>query len=234
MATSFVIGKGTKITAALLPEGDSTTPAIATLTTAGSATVKDTTSPATITLSAAIPSGKLIPAGTYLNFVAPTTGKEVLVQLLADAEAGDTSLSVDIIPEDIAASSVATFPLKVRGRTAANLGRTGNRVSQVDFDSDAYASGLTTSIEQTLSIPGNWLPNDAGFKTLEYAFTELREVYLWVELPKPSAAYSKGQVYHGACSITSLPIEIAADGVITGNIEVAFNGRPNQDEPTPV
>jgi hypothetical protein len=82
---NFVIGKGTKVRIALLPLGDQTEPLTATLTTGASPTVKDTSSPATITLSGAIGDGVKIPAGNYLSFKAPTTGKLVLVKLAADA-----------------------------------------------------------------------------------------------------------------------------------------------------
>lgn len=233
MATSFIIGKGTKVSVALLPVGGTTEPASVTLTVAGTAQAKDTTSPATITLSGAIAAGKLIPAGTFLGFVAPTTGKIVMVQLLADAEAGDTSLSVDVIPEEIAASSVAQFPLKLSARTAANIGRTGNRVESTDFDSGGFSTGLTTSVAQTLELPGNYLASDAGFRTAEYAFTNLREIYVWIELPKSSDAYTKGKVYKGRASITDLPIDIPADSIVTGSISVAINGELEVDEEVP-
>jgi hypothetical protein len=223
--TSFVIGKGTKVNIAMLPEGSRVEPKATTITLAA-AVVKDVDGTATVTVPA-LASGVLIPAGTYLAFVAPTTGKSVLVQLTADAKAGDTTLAVASVPEDIATGSVASYPLRLAGRSAANIGRSGNRVSAVDFDSDGYADGLTASVEQKLELPGNWTPQDAGFATSEYAFTELRECYVWVELPKISSAYSKGRVYKGACSINDLPLEIKADGVITGNISITFNGKPD-------
>lgn len=223
--TKFVIGKGTKIDLSMLPVGSTTEPESTTITLAVQA-AKDIDGTATITVPA-LATDVVIPAGSYLAFVAPTTGKSVLVQLTADADAGDTTLTVATIPETIASGSVATYPLRLSGRTAANIGRSGNRVSAVDFDSDGYATGLTTSIEQTLELPGNWLPQDAGFATAEYAFTELREVYVWLELPKISAAYSKGRIYKGTASITDLPLEVSADGLITGNISLAFNGKPD-------
>lgn len=234
MTSSFLLGKGTKVDIALLPVGSKTEPAEVTLTTQNSATAKDTTSPATITLSGAIAADKLIPAGSFIGFVAPTTGKTVMVQLLADAEEGDTTLSVDIIPEEIDASSVAAYPLRLSARTNANIGRSGNRVSSVDFDSGAFETGLTASISQTLELNGNYLSNDAGFRTTEYAFTQLREIYVWVELPKSSNAYSKGKVYKGFASINDLPIEIPADGIVTGNISLAINGELKVDAETPV
>lgn len=224
MSTSFVIGKGTKVSIAMLPIGSRVEPVSTTITLAAAA-VKDITSPASIPVPA-LGAGVLIPSGSYLGFTA-ANGKTVMVQLIQDAKAGDTTLAVDIIPEEIASGSVATYPLRLSGRTAANVGRSGNRTSAVDFDSDAYADGLTTSIEQTLECPGNWIPLDPGFATAEYAFTELRECYVWLELPRISNAYSKGRTYKGACSITDLPLDVGADSIITGNISLAFNGRPD-------
>lgn len=229
---SFVIGKGTKVSIALLPVGSTVEPEKTTITLAAQA-AKDVTGGATITVPA-LGAGVLIPSGSYLAFVAPTTGKSVLVQLTADAEATDTTLEVREIPEDIASGSVATYPLRLAGRTAANIGRSGNRVSSVDFDSDGYSTGLTASIEQMLELPGNWIPQDAGFATAEYAFGELREIYVWLELPKISAAYSKGRIYKGPCSITDLPLDVGADAIITGNISLAFNGKPDYEPDTAV
>lgn len=222
--TSFKIGQGTIAELALVPVGSDIEPVRTTITLAAAAT-KDTTAPATITVPA-LASGVVIAAGNYLSFVAPTTGKSVLVQVTADAVASDTTLTVDSIPEDIVSGSVAVFPPKLAGRTAANLGRQGNRVTSVTFEDDGYESGLTTSIAQTLEFPGNWIPTDAGFATAEYAFSNLREIYLWLTLPKISSAYTKGRIYKGFASISNLPLETPANGIITGNISAAFNGKP--------
>ncbi len=229
------IGKGTKVKISLLALGDRTKPKEVTLTSAATETAKDTISPATVPLTGALPADAFVPAGNYVTFTAPLTGKQVTVQIIADAEEGDTSLNVSIIPEAIAASSVAEFPMKLKERTAANLGRAGNRVSATDFDSDGYADGSTTGIEQTLEIPGNWSPQDAGFATAEWGFTNAFEREFWVEeeLPRISNAYSKGRVYEGPFSITNLPLEVPAAGVITGNISGAFNGKPLYTPDTP-
>lgn len=226
MTSSFVIGKGAKVEIAMLPLGSKVEPTPITLTTGATATAKDTSAPGAITLASAIPAGKQpIPAGSFVGFKAPTTGKVVMVQILEDALAGDDELVVGVIPEEIAASSVAQYPLRLSGRTNANIGRSGNRVSSVDFDSGAFETGLTASISQTLECSGNYLPSDPGFATAEYAFTNLREVFVWVELPKISAAYSKGKIYKGSASITDLPLEVPADGILTGNISFAINGE---------
>lgn len=226
MTSSFVLGKGTKVDIAMLPVGSKTEPTPITLTTGATPTAKDTTPSATIALTTAIPTGKeTIPAGSFLGFKDPATGKVVMVQLTADAKAGDTNLTVDIIPEAIAPNSVAQYPLRLSGRTNANIGRSGNRIEATDFDSSGFSTGLTASISQTVECGGNYLPNDPGFRTAEHAFTNLREVYVWIELPKISDAYSKGKIYKGFASITDLPVEIPADGILTGNVSLAINGE---------
>lgn len=228
--TSFVLGKGTKVEIALLPLGSRVEPKRTTVTLAAEA-VKDVTGGATIAIPV-LGAGVLIPAGSYLAFVAPTSGKTVIVQTTADAKEGDATLEVVSIPETIISESVANYPLRLSARTAANLGRTAQRTSSITFDDDGYSDGLASSIEQTLECPGNWLPLDAGFATAEYGFTELREIYMWLTLPKISDAYSKGRVYSGPGSITGLPLGIPADGVITGNISLTFNGKPNYEPDT--
>lgn len=222
---SFVIGKGTTVEIAMLPVGSTVEPTRTTITLAAQAS-KDIDGTATITVPA-LGAGVLIPEGSFLGFVNPTTGKSVLVQLTEDAEATDTTLAVREIPEDIASGSVATYPLRLAGRTAANLGRSGNRVTSTDFDSEGYTTGLTASIETTLELPGNWIPTDPGFSTAEYLFQELREAYVWLTLPKISSAYSSGRIYKGPASITDLPLDVGADAIITGNISLAFNGKPD-------
>jgi len=234
MATSFVIGKGTKVRIAMLPLGSEIEPIPATLTIGVAAIAKDIIDPATITLASALPANFKAPAGSFIQFIAPTTGKSVLVQLKTDAVAADTTLTVFSIPEAIAAASTAVYPLKLGGRTNANLSRSGNRTAVVDFDSDGYSKGLTTSIENGISFAGNWLPQDAGFATAEFALQELRQVYVWLELPKISDAYTTGRIYEGPASLTSIPLEIAADGVITGNIEASFEGKPKYTPDTAI
>lgn len=234
MPTPFVIGKGTKIRIALLPVGDTTEPKSATLTSSATAIAQNLTATPTISLTGTIAAGVLIPAGSFVSFKAPATGKEVLVQLRADAKAGENALAVVSIPEAIAASSIAQYPLRLSGRTSADLDRKGKRTATVDFDSDGYSQGATTSIEVGIKAGGNWLPTDAGFCTAEFAFNELRTVYLWLELPKISDAYSQGRIYHGVASISSLPLKIGADNIITGDMDMNFEGKPNFTPDKPI
>lgn len=231
MANNVMKGKGTKIRVALLPEGSREEPVAANITSAASSTAAGTT---TITLTGTLGAGVLIPAGSYLPFIAPTTGKTVPVRLTADAEEGDSSLAVAAIPEAIAASSVAAFPTPLKGRTAANLSRSTTDVTRTDFDSDGYSDGTGTSLEQGLDIPGSYLPTDAGYLTLEYAQENLREVWIEYELPRPSALYSKGKIYKGVCSVMDLPLDNSAEGVIDSNGTLKWRGKPIKVDPVPV
>lgn len=230
MANSFVIGKGTKFSIQLLPDGDRTFPTAANITlSAGS--VAATAGQATLTLASALGSNVTIAAGNYVGWTNPTTGKVTPTRLAEQAEQGDSTVVVAAVPEALAASSTAAFPLQLKGRTAANIGRQGNDFSLVTFDDDAYSDGTTTSIEQTVECPGAYLPNDPGFLTLEYAFTELKEVAFKLELPKPSSAYTTGKIYKGVCSITDLPLEVAADSAINANASLKVRGRPTEEDP---
>jgi hypothetical protein len=119
MGVSFYTGKGVKVFVAPLPDGVETEPIACTPTIGATAPIKGAT---TITLSAALPAGVFIPAQTYLNYVS-STGYEVLVQLNADAKAGDAALTTKPLPEPIAAASTAEYPLRLRARTSADLDR---------------------------------------------------------------------------------------------------------------
>jgi hypothetical protein len=230
MAFSFVLGSNTIVKIAMLPLGTRVEPVTATPTVGGATAVaKGATS---ITLQSALPAGLTIPANSYLNYK-DATGKEVLIQLSQDGLGGSSALQIYSAPETIAVGASAEFPMRLRGRTNADIDRTGNRVTSITFDEFGYEDGLTTSISQGITANGNWSPLDAGYATTEYAFNEKRECWLILELPKPSDAYTKGRVYKGPGSITSAPLGVPADGIITGNLTMSFNGRPFIVNPIP-
>jgi len=228
--TPFFTGKGVELWLAALPDGIETEPTEFTAT--ASAAAKGAT---TITVTPALPADSFVPKDSYINAVS-ALGYEVLVQLDADADAGDTSLSVKPLPEAIVAGSTVEYPLKLRARTTADLDRSGNRVTTVTFDDDAYESGRTTTISIGLNMQGNWSPLDAGYATAEHWFNEgYQQLYFWMQLPNPRpTVYSKGKVYKGTGSITSMPLSAPADGIITGNIDAAFNGKPSMVNPTAI
>lgn len=227
MSKSFIIGRGTKVFIAM-PGPDASVEPVAGTVTLGAAATKGATS-LTVTIS---PAGVLIPAGSYLQFVA-ANGKEVPVRVNAAATDTSTTLTVNAIPEDIPNGSVAAWPVLLRARETANVSRQGNRVNSFTFDNEGYEDGLTASITNGITANGNYLPLDAGYRMAEEAFLNLKEVYVWIQLPPPSSAYSSGAVYKGRASITSIPLDIPADNIVKANIEMAFNGKPTFLNPVP-
>jgi len=226
---NFSIGRGSKVLIALLPLGSSLEPVSAS-GTVDALVAKGMTS---IPLSAALPANTFIPAGTSLGFTSPT-GKEVVARLTNNAIAGATSLSVLATPEEIADDSTFSYPLILKNRTEAGIERSADRESSSTFESEAWAEGLATGLSASISLPGNWSQLDPSYLTAEYAFNNLREIFVWIELPKPSDAYSKGKVYKGRASITGLPVTIPAAGIITGDIELEANGPFLPVEAVPV
>ncbi|MEL6215179.1 MAG: hypothetical protein AAFQ99_05825 [Pseudomonadota bacterium] len=233
MTATVATGKGTKIFVAGLPDGVETEPVAATLTHQAAGATSKSSSATTITLETALPAGFFAAAGNYLSFVDPLTGNEVLVQLAQDASATDTDLNVTRVPEDIAINSTAEYPLRLRNRTTANLDRTGNRETFVTFDDDKFEKGLTTSIANGIDFDGFWSPLDAGYATMEHWFNEgFDQIYIILETrnPKPTA-FTKGKIYKGPGSITSMPLPIEASSLTQGQIQAAFNGKPTIVEP---
>lgn len=227
MSKSFIIGRGTKVFIAMPGPDASVEPVAGTVTLSAAATKGATSLSVTIA-----PSGVLIPVGSYLQFVAPN-GKEVPVRVNAGATSSTTTLTVNAIPEDIPNASVAAWPVLLRARETANVSRQGNRVNSFTFDNEGYEDGMTASITNGITANGNYLPLDAGYRMVEEAFLNLKEIYAWIELPPPSSAYSKGAVYKGRASITSIPLDVPADNIVKANIEMAFNGKPTFLNPTP-
>lgn len=229
---SFVIGRGTVIEIAPLEVGDEVEPTPATLTSQALLTAKDIVPPAVLTLAAAIGAGIFIPKFTYLGFAAPNS-KEVLVQLSDGAVTGELALDVFAIPAAIAASSIAKYPLRLSNRTEANLERSGNVTTLTTFDDDAWARGKTTGLSAKLSLPGAWSQLDPAYNTLEYQWTNGLDVYVWLKMLKPSADYAAGTIFKGVANIENLPVGVKADGIITGDISLSFNGRLTKVDPAP-
>ncbi len=232
MAQTFFTGAdGGKVEVALLPLGSRVEPTRGTITANGAA-AKDITAPASITVDA-IASGILIPANSYLGFTDPITGKLVSVKVTADAEATDTTITLDVIPETIADNSTAPYPLVLSGRTQADFSMEGNVESIKTFDTLLFEQGRTTSASATIECSGLYLPGDAGLSTVEYAFLNNRQVFVWVTLPKPSSAYSTGKVFKAVCNVSNYPVSMPADGAITADITFTVDGDPIIVEPVP-
>ncbi|HLO87634.1 MAG TPA: hypothetical protein VK203_21875 [Nostocaceae cyanobacterium] len=223
--------KGTKLYIALLPPGINDKPVKQTLTvlaaTQGQAIAKGATS---IPLENPI-TGK-IPKGQWLLYK-DSNGIERLAQLSKDALPTEETLTVFPLLEAIADGATAEFPVRAQARTSASVSRSASLQSTTTFDSGSERDGTTTTRERNLSAPGNYLFYDAGLRTAEYAYENDQLIWVRRELPPPNDAYITGKVTEGPCGITSLPDEVAADGFILQNFEVAFLGQCFEYQPEP-
>jgi hypothetical protein len=229
MAGSFIIGRGTQIFIAPLQVGDELEPNPATLTIGSTAIAKGQTE---LTLSAALPTGVFIPKFCYLGFRA-STGKEVLVQLNDDAKAGNNKITVFPTPAQIAGGSIADYPLRLANRTSADITRTGATTSSTTFDDDGWQRNLTTGLSGGISVPGNWSQLDPSYKTVIYQFAQQLNVYVWVESVKPNPDYATGTIFKGVFNVQDVPVNFAADGIVTGDINLTLTGPLVEVDPEP-
>lgn len=217
----FITGKGTKVRVALTPGGERIEPTSQTITVSG-AVAANATTVTTDALTADLKASSTRPV--FLNFIDPLTGAERLVTVTTDADATDTSLATLAIPLGVADNSTAEFPPRLLARTASNISTNSSDTTTTTFDTDAYEDGLVTSIGYGVSCPGNFLSQDAGWRTCFHAFNEIMEVYLWVEMPVP-AGFAKGYIFEGPASVTNCALDIPADGIITSPVDFKFRGK---------
>lgn len=229
MANQFIIGRGTKVTIALLPLGvrEEVVPQVITVgaTEAAAAATTITVAPLTEPIFASPTSP------VFLAFEDAVTGGERFVKVVANAADGATTLTVEALKRAIAPDSTSVYPVKLQARTSADLSTTSNDVTSTTFDSGGYVDGIVASIGYGLSCPGNFLQLDAGFRTAFFAFNEFREVWIALEMPNPGAGYTKGYVFKGAASVTDCPISDPADGVVSANVSLAMRGKLTIVEP---
>ncbi|MBD2156239.1 hypothetical protein [Leptolyngbya sp. FACHB-16] len=226
-----VLGTGTTIKVALLPKGSTAEPVETSITLAALA-AKDTTTPASIT-TPALATGVSIPENAYLAWEAEN-GQVVATKVVEAAEAADVAIAVDIIPRDIASGSIAAWPPELQIRTGVDLDRSSNEVTYVTLKS-AFEQRVGVSIATGLNLPGYYNANDAAYKMLEFAQANQQFVYVIVEYPNQDPlAYSTGDIVKGVCSVTGLPKNAPADGLISADVTLGFAAPPVFADATPV
>lgn len=184
---------------------------------------------ATITVIA-LGAGASLPKGMWLDFVAPSTGKVVPVQLTANAVAGATSLAVANIPEDIASGSTCVLPGFLTARESGNLGRSGN-TDEIEFLEDFYSRRVTTGASWDISADGAYSQLDSSYRNCEYCFTNGLVGWARIVFPSPNLlVYSTGAVYEGEVTIQDMPLDIPK-GIVRANITFNGNGELFKVEP---
>jgi hypothetical protein len=226
--SQFVIGQGTQITVAPLTVGSIVEPGTGSLISQATLVAKAATSiPLTGT------AGVVIPAGTYLGFTDPVSGKVVTVKLTATTTTSSSALTVAATPAAIAASSTCAYPLKLANRTDVKLDRQGKVTSQFTFDDLLWESSATTGLSAKVDVPGSWSQLDPSYLTVESQWLQGLPIYVWVTFKTPSSDYSAGTIFKGVAIIVNLPIDAKADGIISGDISLQFSGAITKVDPTP-
>lgn len=225
------LGTGTVIRLALLPKGVTARPTPEEITLAVEA-AKDITGGASITIPA-LGAGVSIPVNAYLPFEAPN-GQVVTVKVTEAAVEADTTLAVAAIPRAIAAGSVAAWPAELQIRTGVDLDRSSNEVTYTTLKS-AFEQRVGVSIATSLSIPGFYNTNDAAYKMAEFAQANQYFVYVEVEYPNQDPeTFSTGDIVRGVCSVTGLPKNAPADGLISADMNLGFAGQPEFVDAAPI
>lgn len=165
----------------------------------------------------------------FLQFVDPITGSESLVEVVAPIAAGATTITINpaSVKRKIPTASVAMFPPRVGSRSSLNITTEDDEEEIEDISLMGFRNYIKTSLGMAVSMPGHYLPDDAGYNEVRLARNKALLIFLHITLPKPGCddIYQKGDIYYGAANVGSVPIEIPAKGTIKGNIEAKFSGK---------
>lgn len=237
----YVIGAGTKIYVAPLPECDRVPPDQLTFQTDVDTAGGAETLPVIVTVRAR--DGSPLPDGDtttptlpiyppfWLNFIEPN-GLEHFVKINDIFNPDDAELTISALKKRIPAGSKAIFPVRLRSRTSASLSNNDSTQEFTTFDDDGEKDSITTALGYGFECPGHYNPLDAGWNIC--AETRLRKGELWWELhlPKPGCTddYKRGHIFSGFGGV-QVPIEAPADNVITSNITIGVRGKVYKLDP---
>lgn len=222
MAQDFIVGRGVRVILGRQGNDDSA-PFVPETITAEAAAAAAATS---ITV-AALGANVLIHAGSYLNFKNPTTGVRKLVRLTDDANATDTTLTVEALSAEdaIEDGDVAVWPPILGQRTNSSIMGQGNRVTSFPYEQSGYEDGFNATISNTCTLTGNYAIKDAGYSYALWAFQEFQPVRLRIEFPQERPGFTQRRIVEGRFSFTNVPRELPSDQIISSNIEGSFNGK---------
>jgi hypothetical protein len=232
----IIIGRGTKVYVAPLPECQRVVPERLTFTVDTAAALGATVLPVDVTAQprngGALTQPTLpISAPFWLNFTEPN-GREHFVRINEDFDPADAELTVKALKRAIPAGAIAKFPLILRNRTSANLSDSDNTADVMTFDNDGWRDQVTTMLGNGLEVPGYYSPLDAGWNTCFQARLNFGEIYWELQLPKPGCGsdYTHGHIIYGFGGV-AMPIETPADNIINANITITSRGSVTFEDP---
>lgn len=175
-------------------------------------------------------------AGQSLVFYNSTTGVEVLATLTDDAEVAATSLDVKPLVQAIAAGATAELPAYVWDRTAADLDRQATFSATAGYnDSRTSQVGVITGGNATFTVPGRYHQENAGARTLEYAYYNGLKVFIKRALPNPnSSVYSAGLIQEFFAYVTAAPQASPNEGNVSNDFTLQVIGEIKETDPAAV
>jgi hypothetical protein len=222
-------GKETRLTCALLGEGQRVEPTEAVLTIAGTEQAKGATA---VTLSAAPAAGVKMFTGQYLQ-AKDTNGLVYVMKLDADFEGG-TSLDVAPLPEAIPASATIQWPVRFNLRTQADIDFSYENEEVNTYDHEDNGDAVPTSSSASISLAGLYSAYDAGGLTTDYAAQNRLEVWISRTLGRPTPAYKRGAVIAGAAIIEGIASPAPNDSFVASDYTARFVGDITRKDPDPI
>ena len=220
--TSFVKGRKTGLYVYLITDGVRTVPSDVTVTLAAPVTADDTDL-TVVALSVAIPQ--------YTKLTFDNGGSPVTVQVAALAAAAATSITIDAAPADIDDASEATWDqlVRVQGGTSSSMQLNSNTTqlqSSPYEGSEAATWDDAETTSQSWQIPwqGNFKPDDPGYKLVQRAAFENKELYVKYEAPREDTSIARRE--EGFVGVQNYQRDQPSDNIVTASWTFIGKGAP--------
>jgi len=223
------LGAGIVVEIAPVPTGSTAVPTDKTFTLDGAVSAAATSLTITETLTVETGASPTVPA--YITFT-DSTGDETLVALTSDIVG--TTVGCVALVDDIADAATAPLFSELGLRESADFALNQSSEDLTTLDNDGYTITIPTTKNASYSLPGAYAATDAGFQNCFAASVKAarsNDVYLRVTEPAPSAKYSTGTIYEGACKVTIDGITGPAGGIRKSNLTLSFQRQPTVTDP---
>lgn len=173
-----------------------------------------------------------IEAGNWLLFSSPV-GEEFLAQVVADAAAAATSLSVAPLEFDIPTASTAQWPPEVLDRTESPWESSAETQDFRTYNTGGGRVVKAMSLTESWTANGFYTHRNAGLKIIDSAFRDKKEFWYILELP-PENGYSKGEIRVGLAVCDSAPTSVSAESEVGAERGGQITGSPYFIPPVPI
>lgn len=217
-------GKKTRITCAILRDGDRSAPH--TCTIALSAAGAKAATSVGVTVTPALPAGKKIYAGQYLLFI-DADQKAYVAQVNADYTTG--AMTFKPLAEAIPNGAIAQYPAPFKLRTTADVSGSTDVTDVNTYDHDISGDASPGATTYEISTDGEYSHYDPGYNTCVAANKTSTEVFISRELAPPSDGFKSGKITRGSCLITGREEPAPNDGNVSASVSLRFTSFEELD-----